>query len=483
MFLSKTIQLLRFHNNKIFTIDENDMWISNFNKNMKIELFFKENCEVHNIVIWNFNGKDPNKGVKEIEVISGRKVLWKGIVNKGSYSLKGDFSTHISLSLSDDEDKKSIAEMKNLKSSDYISLEKKSGKLELELEETNTIGRRSMNLEDSGNNNEVSSLNNYSLRVSRSCEANSSKKNESKSIKLILKSNWGDSESVGLSKIQFLDENNQIISKTNIECFSINTNKCSSLDYLFEYDNDEMWWATINPIIHSPDFCEFEDILIEIVFKKYTALNGIIFWNYNEKGELNKGVKQISLLIDNKKLSQNSNIVLRKGIGEQCNNYCQIIKFPLINYIYKDEELLPFKEYKPASLLYYQDFDTPYLPSGYIYKFSLISNWGDENFIGFKKIEFYDQNGHSVLRYLTPKILSFPVETDLNNPSDGFLASFISSKFIENEDKETNKVFFIFERPISLSYIQMWNFSEPSKIGVREIIITCDDNIIFNVKI
>jgi len=113
-----------------------------------------------------------------------------------------------------------------------------------------------------------------------------------------------------------------------------------------------------------------------------------------------------------------SAFVLRKGIGEDNVDYSQSIVFPYkLNHLTEDE-IEPFQNIKPASLIYNQDFETPYLPTGFSLKLSLISNWGDFKYIGFNKINLYDQCGNDIFAKCTPKILQLPVKTNLKTNND-----------------------------------------------------------------
>ena len=82
----------KIYNNKFHTIDENDMWITSCNlsanSSVKLEIYFEAELEVENLVIWNFNGRDLTKGIKDIEIYRKNNFSWRGVVNKGSYNLK-----------------------------------------------------------------------------------------------------------------------------------------------------------------------------------------------------------------------------------------------------------------------------------------------------------------------------------------------------------------------------------------------------------
>ena len=84
----------RIHNNKTTSVNDMDMWTSPFMNVISIQLYtIKSLCpgqsetlnDIEKIWMWNYNGKDTTKGVKEIEVYQKEELKWKGIVPKGTY--------------------------------------------------------------------------------------------------------------------------------------------------------------------------------------------------------------------------------------------------------------------------------------------------------------------------------------------------------------------------------------------------------------
>ena len=90
----------RLFNDKIYTINENDMWLTdingiNNNKNtLSIKLYFYItnyiNLEsINNINIWNYNGWELNKSIKKIEILTkDEDIIYQGIVPKGEYNIR-----------------------------------------------------------------------------------------------------------------------------------------------------------------------------------------------------------------------------------------------------------------------------------------------------------------------------------------------------------------------------------------------------------
>ena len=73
------------------------------NSPIKIEISILNNTsnknDVEDIVIWNYNGKDVNKGIKDIEVWKRHVIKRKGIVPKGAYNKKSDYSLFVVVAL------------------------------------------------------------------------------------------------------------------------------------------------------------------------------------------------------------------------------------------------------------------------------------------------------------------------------------------------------------------------------------------------
>lgn len=84
----------RIHNNKPNSLNDMYMWTSSFNSPISIQLFtIKHLCpgqsenlnDIEKLWIWNYNGKDTTKGVKDIEIYQKNELKWKGIIPKGPY--------------------------------------------------------------------------------------------------------------------------------------------------------------------------------------------------------------------------------------------------------------------------------------------------------------------------------------------------------------------------------------------------------------
>ena len=97
----KNEHIERLFNDKIYTTNENDMWITDINNdkdsknpinNIKLYFYISNylNLEsINNINIWNYNGSELNKSIKKIEILTrDEEIIYYGIVPKGEYNIK-----------------------------------------------------------------------------------------------------------------------------------------------------------------------------------------------------------------------------------------------------------------------------------------------------------------------------------------------------------------------------------------------------------
>jgi hypothetical protein len=199
------------------------------------------------------------------------------------------------------------------------------------------------------------------------------------------------------------------------------------------------------------------------------------------------------------------NIVLYPGIGDNYVDYGQDISFPYTkNFTLTPKELEPYSNIKLASFLYEQCFETPYLPCGFVLRFSFISNYGDDNEIGVDKIELYDQLGRDIISKYRSKIRietnsikinntnynTNNVDKNINNKNykqkqsyedrTEMLLKFNNTALENNEDTQYNNVYMFFRIPIGISFIKITNHGKEPKKGVKNMKVYMDGNVIYD---
>lgn len=417
-------------NNTFFERQDNINTIFNPDKINKIDIFCKNCDNINAISILN----EINHGIQDIEIYKNKNQIFKGTIPNSIKEYKIIFSNNNN----------------NLNNNIFQRFKK-----------TKTLISQNLDLE---------LLNILSPQKSPSNKSNLSYI-KCKKLKLKLISNYGHKDQIGLTGLELFSINKKgkyQISLNDISSIGampkdlstfFNINDKRIFENLFNKQNktndENLMWLTvkINPYI-------------EIIFKKQIYLNSIKFWNYNQINKLNKGVKEINLYIDDNK--NPLIIILHKGIEDDLIDFSQEITFPYKNNSYNsffsNEEIEPFKQLKFASLLYYQNYETPYLPIGSILKFILLDNWGDKNFIAIDDVKIYDQLGRIVKS-----------QKSRNEYYDVF------KDFKKNDEMKKNNILYIFlEKIVGISYIRIFNHKKDNMKGVRKLIIKLDENIIFN---
>ena len=362
-----------------------------------------------------------------------------------------------------------------------------------------------------------------------------------KRIRLVLSSNYGHPNFIGLTGLEFYDINNKIIEIETAETIGAlpkdlhtiynNENDNRIFENIFNGENnvDDSFnmWITLFDI--NKDFP-----YIELSFNKYICISKIKIFNYNKKNELDICTKTIEVFLDNKYYNT---IYLRQGIGDIPNdniiqkentninnynkinddknnkdnkNFCQEITFPINNDYFEkinkeNNENKSDINIEYASNKYEQSYETPYMPNGQIIKFQLISNYykgkaldnniinsntnsannifiKNYNYIGIYIVKILDENGNDIItkNNIKYKIISNK-EMIISDKHKIIL------KCSPNED-DNNNLFFLFDQPINISYIEInpFCFLNNDKLflnNVKEIKIFCDTSIIFEGEI
>ena len=347
-----------------------------------------------------------------------------------------------------------------------------------------------------------------------------------KIIRMVLSSNYGHKNNIGLTGLEFFDINNKLINIETADTIGalpkdlhtiykdVNENRIFENIFNGENNTDDsynMWLTLLDPNKSIKDLP-----YIELSFNETISLSKIRFHNYNKINQLDKCLKTADIFLDNKFFGK---IFLRQGLGYAVgetttkknskndndddniikNDFSQDITFPLNNDFYKniykdkdnfdnfiyDEEKGLNIEY--ASLKFEQCYETPFMPNGYIIKFQLLNNFyqckkseqniENKNYIGINISNIYDENGSDLLsqKKIKYKIVSNKEMILLEN-----------NKYILNSisNDDNNYLFFLFEYPINISYISIKPlYQEEQKDNfynsAKDIKIFCDTSIIF----
>ena len=444
----------------------------------KLIIEYEANNTLKNISILN---GFSDIGIKYLTIENDRgKILWKGVVPKAN--LINSKSFYISV------DNNNILNKKRLLFSKTVYLKKAE------------------------NNNNINNLK-YVNNTFRNTKQNESSDNINKNyvlcdrVKIKLINNYGNKDYIGLSGIQFFDNNNELINiikeKKDIKINEaiMNLKEKKILYNLFNNKND-----TTNPkhMFLTTNFNAF----INIEFKQSIKISKIIFYNYNNNIYKDCATKEIFLdfyINNTKQKIINKSIYLYRPPGEEKINYGQILLYPfnenadLINKIKENLKIL--KVYNKINKIIYNEeyqYYCPLVPFGHIIKIEMINNYGNKDYIGIENIQIFNEENKEMLLFpslakndneikdneesiniLYPRIFIMPEGTEIKSKKKPLIFSKLYNfNDVDNYCGE-NDVYFIFNHFFGISKICIYNYENYLDIAAKHIKILFDDNIIF----
>ena len=287
--------------------------------------------------------------------------------------------------------------------------------------------------------------------------------------------------------------------------------------------------------------------------KSVQYVTGIRVWNYNKSPEDTlRGARDVTIFFDDVKYF---NLLLRPGPGYPGLKFDQTIIFDkylsaleleaasLSAETKVDKSTMPVSS-KSSSYIsppIKQDYETLYNPSGMLWKFNFVDNWGDGYYLGLDKVEFYDNHGNQIdvlkiggvvsatpysvqdisvadntddkLKYdpRIPEKLFYTENSSLNimtkpmsletdsadNDAECWLCP-LSRCMTQSERMASirrmstdqganmynalprdNVLFVEFPYPVRVSCIRIYNYTKTPSRGVRDFSIHCDGNVVY----
>ena len=345
---------------------------------------------------------------------------------------------------------------------------------------------------DSLRKNAISEENKNSFRISKSKTLTTIIPHEQKyyvtcdKIKIIFLSNHGQSNHIGLTGIELYSFTDLIQVET---AKTIGAMPKDLNTYLQREDDDRIFENVFNGMNKEIDQSQMwltyidEEVqpYLEISFNESISLSKIKVFNFNEPYTLNKGVKQAQLLIYNKEeLVSTYDFYLRPGIGQQGIDYSQDLLAPFKEQPISKEVLSYYSNNKPnLNKIEYQltKYFVPYCPCGLMISIQLITNEGDLNYIGMKRIEIYDVLGNEIInKTKRGRRVIFPKEEHLF--TEGIIVPFIDLKR-DIEIENGSRIYYFFNDLVCISHIKIDNLEIGNEKRVKEIKVLVENTIVF----